>query len=125
MDRTRVAAAAAAVAYAVLLAMTKPFTVAADVVTAVGLAAGAAALGVRLASEGRGEGGLEGSPGGTATPWLVLLTVAVGWELYCFFGGPRPAHPTLSTIYDLVARWPAAKAVVVLAWLALGWELVR
>lgn len=123
------AVAVAAVAYAVLLATTRPFTVAADVVTALGLAAGAAALGVRLASERRvaasAEGTLEGSPGGTAIPWLVLLTVAVGWELYCFFGGPRPAHPTLSTIYDLVARWPAAKAVVVLAWVALGWELVR
>ncbi len=115
-----------ALAYAGLLASTTPFTTEADAVTAVALAAAAAALLVGLTrSRTLPAGAATESPGfGPALPWLVLLAVATGWELYCFFGGPRPAHPTLSTVYDLAARWPAAKAVIVLAWLALGWELL-
>ncbi|MGO9457886.1 MAG: hypothetical protein ACLP62_12720 [Acidimicrobiales bacterium] len=120
---------AGAVAYAGLLASTTPFTLEADAVTAVALAAAVAVLLVRL-TRGRtlpaGAAAADVSPGGaSALPWVVLVAVVAVWELYCFFGGPRPAHPTLSTVYDLAARWPAAKAVVVLAWLALGWELLR
>jgi len=125
---TRVAALAAGAAFAVLLATTRPFTVEADAVTAVGLAAGAAALGLRLwQKEGVASvapAAVVGAPG-TPVPWLALLGAVVAWELYCFFGGARPAHPTLSTVYDLLARYEAAKALVVASWLALGWELVR
>ncbi len=120
---------AGALAYAGLLASTTPFTPEADAVTAVALAAAAAVLLVRLTRSRTlpaGAAAVDESPeGASALPWVVLLAVVAGWELYCFFGGPRPAHPTLSTVYDLAARWPAAKAAIVLAWLALGWELLR
>jgi hypothetical protein len=125
---TRVALVAVAAAYAWLLATTDPFTVEANVVIVVGLAAGALALTVRLA-RGRPLPAAAGrsveNPQRSTIPWLALVAVVLACELYCFFGGPRPAHPTLSTLYDLAARWPAVKALVVLAWLALGWELVR
>jgi ABC-type dipeptide/oligopeptide/nickel transport system permease subunit len=129
----RVGILVVAAAYAGILATTRPFTVPADVVTSLGLAVGAGALVFGL-TVGRAAGAAgarpaevieAGTTGGTAIPWVVLVVVVVGWELYCFFGGPRPAHPTLSSVYDIVARWQAAKAVVVLAWLALGWELAR
>jgi hypothetical protein len=126
VSRTRAAVLLAAAAYAGLLATTRPFTDSADAVTALGLAAGAGALLLRLAPRRAVvDGPAASEPAGSAVPWLVLLALAVAWELYCFFGGPRPAHPTFSTIYDLAARWEAAKAAAVLAWLFLGWELVR
>lgn len=129
-------AVAAALVYAVLLAFTRPFTAPADALTAAGLAAGAGGLTARLATDrrrdrrsGRGTGVAPAPPGdralGSWLPWAVLVAVVAGWELYCFFGGPRPAHPTLSSLYDLAARYRWLKAVIVLAWLALGWELVR
>lgn len=126
-------AIAAALAYAALLASTRPFTVPADALTAVGLAAGVAGLVARLVADGRqgdvaapGEGSPRtGETTGSWLPWVVLVAVVAGWELYCYFGGPRPAHPTLSSIYDLAARYTWLKAVIVLAWLGLGWELVR
>jgi hypothetical protein len=130
MTGRRLALVALALAYAGLLATTTPFTTEADTLTAVALGGAAVVLVVQLA---RGpvavDGAINGAGGGAATgsalPWLVLLVVAVAWELYCFFGGPRPAHPTLSTLYDLAARWTAVKAVLVLAWLAIGCELLR
>lgn len=137
MTAARIATLIGAAAYAGILATTQPFTVSADVVTGLALAVGAGALAFQLAvgrlaagrpapaGEARPVVAIEAEAGGTAIPWLALLAVLVGWELYCFFGGPRPAHPTFSSVYDIVARWQAAKAVVVLLWLALGWELVR
>ena len=126
-------AAAAALAYALLLASTRPFTAPADALTAVGLAAGVAALTTRLVVARRGTttvGGAESPHSGERVgrswlPWAVLVALVTGWELYCYFGGPRAAHPTLSSLYDLAARYRWLKAVIVLAWLALGWELVR
>lgn len=117
-----------------LLASTRPFTVPADTLTALGLAGGAAALVARLAVDRRSRG--AEAPQGTPTrpperaaatwlPWVVLVVVATGWELSSYFGGPRPEHPTLSSIYDLAAGSLWLKAAIVLAWLGLGWELVR
>jgi hypothetical protein len=119
---------AVAVAYAAVLATTTPFTAAADALTAAALAAAAVVLVVGLATPRTTASGATETGEtvrGSALGWVVLLAVAAAWELYCFFGGPRPAHPTLSTLYDLAARWPAVKAVLVLAWLALGWELLQ
>ncbi len=125
----------AALVYAVLLAATRPFTAPADALTAVGLAAGVGGLVVRLAMDVTGGHRSGGTGSGAARPpdrhlgswlpWVVLVAVATGWELSCYFGGPRTAHPTLSSIYDLAAGYRWLKAVIVVAWLALGWELVR
>jgi hypothetical protein len=62
---------------------------------------------------------------GSAVPWVVVLAALVAWELIALFAGTRSAHPTVSSIYDILAQWRAAKAAVLLAWLALGWYLVR
>jgi hypothetical protein len=128
-------AVVAVLAYAVLLASTRPFTVPADALTAVGLAAGVGLLVVRLAMGATSDHPSRGTGSGTTAPldrrrgswlpWAVLVAVATGWELFCYFGGPRTAHPTLSSIYDLAAGYRWLKAVIVVAWLALGWELVR
>ena len=125
-----VLALAAALTYALALASTRPFTAPADALTAVGLAAGGVGLTARLVGDSRATRGDDSAPPtervvGSWLPWVVLLVVVVGWELYCYFGGPRPAHPTVSSLYDLAARYRLLKALIVLAWLALGWELVR
>ncbi|MHB8219478.1 MAG: hypothetical protein ACYDHU_04050 [Acidimicrobiales bacterium] len=149
MTAARVTALIGAAAYAGLLATTRPFTLEADVVTALALAVAVAAVVLRLASartvrtvpDGTGGAGGTGGTGGTggarrdqepgfagwrpSAPWIVLAGAVVAWELFCFFGGARPAHPTLSSIYDIAARSEAAKAAVVLAWVGLGWALVR
>lgn len=123
-----VAAAAAALAYALVLGSTRPFTAPADALTAVGLAAGVVALLARLIADSRSGDGVaparRGRAVGSWLPWVGLVVVVAGWELYCYVGGPRPAHPTLSSLYDLAARYRLLKAAIVLAWLALGWELV-
>ncbi len=58
-------------------------------------------------------------------PWLTALVILAGWELASYFATPRAAHPTLSSLYDTLARSQAAKAAACLAWLSLGWYLVR
>lgn len=126
---------AAALAYAWLLAGTRPFTPAADALAAVGLAAGVAGLTLRLVAARPAPAGPEAGgprdaspPAGrsrTVLPWVALLAVVVAWELFCYVAGPRVAHPTLSSLSDLAARYQWLKALMVLAWLWLGWELVR
>lgn len=139
MTTASVLVTVSAAAYAGLVATTTPFTAEADLVVACGVAAGGVALVFRLAgrlpSFGRPAGavtpGDPGRPGddsptrGGAAPWVLLLLAVVGWELFCYFGSPRSAHPTISSIYDALARVKAAKAAVALAWLALGWRLLR
>jgi len=128
----RTTALIGAAAYAGLLATTRPFTLPADLVTAAALVVAAAAMATRLLS-GRPapavpQGGAQGDEAAGATtvlPWVVLAGAVLAWELFCYFGAPRSAHPTISSIYDALARWRAAKAAVVLAWVALGWALVR
>ena len=129
MSGRRATLIAVAIAYAALLASTTPFTTEADVVTAVALVAGTVVVALGLARS-RSVPVAPAVVGdsvehGSALAWLVLLAVVTGWELYSFFGGPRPLHPTLSTLYDLASRWPVAKAAIVLVWLGLGWELLR
>lgn len=130
----RIAAFVGAAAYAGVLATTKPFTMPADVVTALGVAVGVGAVifwmtGGRIARSTQDRAAVEmvageGGESGTVMPWWILFAVGAGWELFCYFGAPRSAHPTLSALYDIAARWDAAKAVMVLAWLALGWALL-
>lgn len=133
-----VAGLATAAAYAVLLATTHPFTPAANALVALGLVVGLGALVARLLagrSPGGVQGGAPGDPpaaatareraGGSWMPWAVLVAALVGWELFCYFAGARVAHPTLSSLYDLAARHAWVKALVAVAWLGIGWELVR
>jgi len=114
-----------------LVAATTPFTVAADLAVALAIAPVAAAvvahgLGTPRAHRPRWLRAPAGHPTLlAAVPWLVLAAVVVAWELFNLFAGPRATYPTISSIYDAVARWPAGKALIVFVWLALGWSLVR
>ncbi len=56
--------------------------------------------------------------------WWVAILLLVGWELFNYFQGPRHSYPTVSSIYDHVARWQWAKALFIAAWLGLGWAIV-
>jgi hypothetical protein len=109
-----------AVAYAALAGLARPFTLPADVAAAV---AGVAVLAAAA---------LAGPAPGEAWPWppglrwwVVLTVVLVGLELAELFGGPRPSHPTLSSLSGpLLGHW-AGRAAVYLAWLWLGRMLAR
>jgi hypothetical protein len=114
--------------YALVVAATTPFTLAADVATAVPLAACAVAAAVRwprrptpLPPLGGGTG-----PRHPYLPWVAVVVALVGWEFFNYLApGSRADHPTLSSMVDAVNRFYGLKAAVVLAWLALGWMLVR
>jgi hypothetical protein len=112
-------------AYAVFVAGTTPFTWAANAAIAVALAVAAVAAAWKW-------------PRRTATvhtapqiehpyrSWVLLLAVIVAWELYSYLApGSRAQHPTFSSMTDAVDRYEALKALVVLAWLSLGWMILR
>lgn len=115
----------------VVAAATTPFTAAADLVVSVCLGL----LVVVVVAQALGPTGRWWSrrapPRGqrptlaAAAPWLALVALVVAYELVNVVAGPRSAHPTLSSMYDALARWRAAKAAAFFAWLALGWYLVR
>jgi hypothetical protein len=113
-------------AYAWYAAGTTPFTtganltVGAALVVAAALAATEATTGRPWRARHRDRTGPEGS----LWPWWVAIAVLVGWELFNYFQGPRHDYPTISSIYDHVARWQWAKAALIAAWLVLGWEIV-
>jgi hypothetical protein len=69
-----------------------------------------------------GEG--RRSSRGSIAVWLLLVTLAVGWELYAYFSSPREQHPTLSIIADEIMSVHPGRALLFLGWLALGWVLV-
>ncbi len=59
-------------------------------------------------------------------PWAVATATVVIWELVNELGpGTRGDHPTLSSMLNAVDRYYALKALVFLAWLGLGWTVVR
>jgi|HubBroStandDraft_4_1064222.scaffolds.fasta_scaffold446425_2 hypothetical protein len=124
-------------AYAVLASFTRPFTWEADVVTAVPLAVAGAVLVLVTARSSRrpGRGSQEAHPARGAidtaptwrrgaTLWAAPLLAVVGWELYCFVSLPRPAHPTLSSLIDILDSTRVGKTVAFAVWLVLGWCLV-
>ena len=133
LGRPRTAALGlAGVAYAVLASFTHPFTWGADAVTAAPLVV---ALTIALRSTRRrdrsdgshtggatvGHGSTRGSRGAL---WLVPILAALGWELYCYASLPRSAHPTFSSLLDIVDATRGGKIVCFAAWLVLGWLLV-
>lgn len=122
----------AALAYSWWAAATAPFTIGADVATAIPLVAVTAVAGGQWWSARR-HATLPSAlrrldrPERAGAWWPVpsALVALVGWELYNFFSAPRVTHPTISSLYDAASRSHAWKATFFLAWLALGWELVR
>lgn len=57
--------------------------------------------------------------------WLGLLLVFLTWELFAFFHGSTPAHPTLSILLGPLLAEPSLRAAGYLLWLASGAWLAR
>jgi len=62
--------------------------------------------------------------------WIAVLVAGCLWELGALLQQPSIttdsyAHPTISTLTDPVLAASPGRAVVLLAWLALGWYLVE
>jgi hypothetical protein len=120
-------------ALASLAALTTPFTWQADAVTAAAFIVVLAGFGARLRTAGMTGGSVGEQPERTAAvsprsswvPWAVLVAVAAGWELFTYLSAPRHAHPTLSSVTDLVTGHPVSEGLLFFAYLALGWYLAR
>lgn len=118
--------------YSVLASFTRPFTWPADVVTAVAMVVVGVAAAVRTRKAKRTDAvasvrldtdRVVASGRRLLIPATVIVAVA-GWELFCYLSAPRAAHPTLSTLLDLLDATRSGKAVAFALWLALGWYLV-
>jgi len=57
--------------------------------------------------------------------WLGLLLVFLVWELYAFYRGSTPAHPTLSLLLAPLLAEPLPRAAGYLLWLASGVWLAK
>ncbi len=66
---------------------------------------------------------------GALWPWAALIVAVATLELVAYLlglgSGDRYADPTISSLYDQVARVRVAKAFLFSCWLALGWVLVQ
>lgn len=124
-----VLATCCAAGYSWAVAATTPFTDPADALVALA-SAGLVAVPVlqRLVPAGpwRRLAPAPRAPWSAAAAWLVVIGILVGTELAMYFlGGSRAAHPTVSSVTDAAFGVRAVKAAGFLAWLAVGWELVR
>jgi hypothetical protein len=129
---TIVIVAAAGLASAVVASFTRPFTAGADVVTALALVVAAVTVAVRLCTSRRSDVPLPpNSQHQDVTTmsrwsfvWVGMAVVIACWELYCYTSTPRPSHPTLSTLINLLDSTRVGKSVAFALWLALGCYLV-
>jgi hypothetical protein len=117
-------------AYSLVAASTTPFTLPADVLTGVAIVGMAALLALRWPLRPRtlraGAAERPGKIGHPYLPWLALLIVFVGWELFNYrVHGTRADHPTLSSITDAIDRFYLLKALLFLGWLAAALAIVR
>ncbi len=127
------AVAALGLGYAILASLTHPFTWGADVVTSVPLVVAALVI-VWSSATTKGVDPVHRESTGARDPaiggsrrwvvWLGPILALTGWELYCFFSLPRAAHPTFSSLLDIVDASRVGKTVVFALWLVLGWFLV-
>ncbi len=112
---------AAGTAYALVAAATQPFSWQADLMTAVPialLAVGAIVYWPRHP--------VRTQAARPYWPWVVALAIVVAWELVNdLVPGARGDHPTLSSMLNAVDRHYGLKVLVFLAWLGLGWAVVR
>src|SRR5262249_38919076 len=56
--------------------------------------------------------------------WLVLLAIAVGFQLLMFTSNPRSVYPTLSSLVAGVFDTRALRAGAFAVWLWFGWYLL-
>jgi hypothetical protein len=59
----------------------------------------------------------------TAGPWLGLVGALTVWELSSWLSTPRHDHPTLSSMAQTVVGTHPGRAILMAAWLVLGWVL--
>jgi hypothetical protein len=57
--------------------------------------------------------------------WAVLLGATVYWQLMVFTSGPRDTYPTVSSLINIAMDPYPVRVTVWVAWLVLGWYLVR
>ena len=108
--------------YAWVAAGLRPFTIGEEVmVTLPALLVFAGACWPRRAT---GTPGATRSSRGSIFVWLGLVGLAFAWELFAYFSSPREQHPTLSVIADEVMSVQPGRALLFLAWLALGALLI-
>lgn len=127
------AIAATAFAYVALTSLTRPFTLEADVAIALPVVAAVPAAALRIRAGRRpgsairqaGNSKPEPKPDRLSLTWVTMALVIAGWELYSFTSSPRSAHPTLSTLIDLLDSTRIGKFAAIALWLAGGWYLVR
>jgi len=115
---------------AVVASLTHPFTGGAEAVTAVALGGVAVATAVvtvhrRRAGDLSPTATLSDRPGrGRSLAWVAVAVLIASFEAFSYLGTPRSAHPTLSTVLDLVDSTRPGKAAAFALWPALGWWLV-
>jgi hypothetical protein len=118
--------AAAVIGYSVVGGLTRPFTAAADAAAAIPLAIAAVATAIHL----RRRAPHQESQAHTVqrlsrfAPWIVIVAVITGFELYTFSSDPRTAHPTLSSLLDQLDSTHVGRTVTFALWLLLGTYLV-
>jgi fucose 4-O-acetylase-like acetyltransferase len=61
----------------------------------------------------------------TVLPWIAAFAALLAWELSELFSQPRQQHPTLSSITNALLSTHPTRFLGFLAWLLLGWLLVR
>jgi hypothetical protein len=114
-----------AIALAAVAAFTTPFTWAANGVVFAGFAAvlGGGLIRV-LAHRPSVERATSSKGGWRRAPYAIAAGAAASWELFNLFSAPRNAHPTFSSILDIIDGTHVGHGAMFLLWLALGWYLV-
>ena len=123
-----VVAIAAGCALVVGAALTTPFTLDGDLVTALALGAFLAVQGgflIRARQRGDRPEVATFPSFRRFVPWVAVFLAVTAFELLSYFSEPRHAHPTLSSLSDDLTSSPTGRAVLFLAWLMLGWLLLK
>lgn len=118
----------------VVASRARPFTWPADIVTSVALVSLVVAVLVQRRAP-RPPSWIERRPRvlGARAPhpdrwrwgiWALPVAAIAAWELFCYFGSPRAAHPTLSSMLDVLTATVWGRGAAFAAWLVLGWFVV-
>lgn len=122
----RIAGVAGVLALSAALALTRPFTLTAGLVTVAAFVP-VVLRGWKTAAARHAESGRAPRHRGptirSLAGWIAAVSLVVAYELWMLLSHPRAAYPTVSSLYDEISAHAAPKAVVALAWLALGLAL--
>jgi hypothetical protein len=110
-----------AAGFSLIAAQYPPFTGPARVLTFV---AGALTLGAAVLHRRRPKVQREQLLTG-AVAWAVVLGAMACWEIANLFVGPRPSHPTLSSLIEARLTGAVPRFFAYFGWLGLGWTLVN